>query len=317
MISIQNAILAVLFASISLTSALPISFDDFAALEERDGLSCYPLDVDQMKKLPGWGKLEQYAKDTYGEGGVNIVTNPSEYSDRPANACVNVAKVQVQWSGKPQCTESTTDINGKATGTSADISFSQKTGSEQSASWTVTRSSEICSSVSFNVGVELPGLVSAGVSLSASTTIKNERSSSFTTATNDMKETTVSYKNDSGKQCHMALKTKTCTASASGKVPVVASGYVWFNYDDKRAPKNDPNGSAHYKYSIPIDSVLSEAERTSFVEFQGPVNGVNKALYDVNCKKMAKAKPKGKGKGKPAPKGQGQAKAKAQARKLQ
>jgi hypothetical protein len=30
--------------------------------------------------VPAWGKIEQYAKDTWGDGGWNIVTNPSEVS---------------------------------------------------------------------------------------------------------------------------------------------------------------------------------------------------------------------------------------------
>jgi hypothetical protein len=30
--------------------------------------------------VPGWAKLEQYAKDTWGDGSWNIVTNPSDVS---------------------------------------------------------------------------------------------------------------------------------------------------------------------------------------------------------------------------------------------
>jgi hypothetical protein len=33
-----------------------------------------------MNSVPGWAKLEQYAKDTWGDGGWNIVTNPSDVS---------------------------------------------------------------------------------------------------------------------------------------------------------------------------------------------------------------------------------------------
>jgi hypothetical protein len=33
-----------------------------------------------MDLVPGWAKLEQYAKDTWGDGGWNIVTNPSDVS---------------------------------------------------------------------------------------------------------------------------------------------------------------------------------------------------------------------------------------------
>lgn len=78
------------------------------------------------------------------------------------------------------------------------------------------------------------------------------------------------FSNEPGKQCKVDLLTETCTAKASGRAPVVADGFVWFNYKDKvsyvhsmslshgtshkspqRAPKNDPNGSKHYKCTPP------------------------------------------------------------------
>ncbi|CAA7262898.1 unnamed protein product [Cyclocybe aegerita] len=34
--------------------------------------------------VPGWGKVQQYAKDSYREGGVNIGANPSEPPVKPA-----------------------------------------------------------------------------------------------------------------------------------------------------------------------------------------------------------------------------------------
>jgi hypothetical protein len=41
------------------------------------------------------------------------------------------------------------------------------------------------------------------------------------------------FSNAPGKQCKVELLTQTCTAKASGRVPVIADGFVWFNYKDK------------------------------------------------------------------------------------
>jgi len=295
MISIQNVLLTLLLASASITSAVPIFIEDsdLVDISAREGLSCYPLTVDQVKKLPGWRKVEQYARDNWGEKyGLNM--NPPEYSERGANACVNVAKVDVHWNQKPQCSDSRMNIDGKTSGTTSSITFTQRTGSEQSASWTVTKASDITASVSLNVEVGVPGMFTAGMSASTSTSIRNERSSSFTTSSNDMKETTLTYQNDSGKRCKMELITKTCSATASGRVPVIATGNVWFYYDKAVPRKGGAANDKHYHWTVKLERILSEAERTSYTEFQGPVKGVSKAVYDVNCKNQAKPKPKPK-----------------------
>ncbi|KAJ3495655.1 hypothetical protein NMY22_g19909 [Coprinellus aureogranulatus] len=75
--------LATVIASASLSSAIPITLLDFESeafdLDARAGaLSCYPVDVKQIKALPAWKKIEKYAEDNWGKGGVNIVTNPDD-----------------------------------------------------------------------------------------------------------------------------------------------------------------------------------------------------------------------------------------------
>lgn len=41
------------------------------------------------------------------------------------------------------------------------------------------------------------------------------------------------FSNEAGKQCIVGLETQTCSATASGRVPVIMDGFVWFNYKDK------------------------------------------------------------------------------------
>lgn len=99
------------------------------SLSARGPTSCTPLSVDDLKKckyrkfrnacnifnltlVPGFAKIDQYFKDTYGSGSKNIVTNPPEvlsfllhsacsywplfqYLDRPASLCADDKPVPV------------------------------------------------------------------------------------------------------------------------------------------------------------------------------------------------------------------------------
>ena len=55
----------------------------------------------------------------------------------------------------------------------------------------------------------------------------------FTGAVNNEQSVLMKFTNAPGKQCKVDLLTETCTAKASGRVPVIADGFVWFNYKDK------------------------------------------------------------------------------------
>ncbi|TEB36999.1 hypothetical protein FA13DRAFT_1787276 [Coprinellus micaceus] len=285
-------VLATMFAA---STALPISlrdFDDFEAMDleaRQDALSCHPVDVNQIKSLPAWGKIEQYAKDTWGDGGWNIVTNPSDVISRPAPASVR-EDVQGEHSVHCACPDRH-NIEGQSTGTTSEISFTTKRGSTQTSTWTVTRSSTLTTAVKFTLSVGIPTIGTGTAETSMSTEVKNERSSAFTGTVNNEESVLMKFSNAPGKQCKVELLTQTCTAKASGRVPVIADGFVWFNYKDKRAPKADPNGSKHYKYAASINRILSEAERTTFIEFQGPVNSKSSSTYKTDCVDIGKPLP--------------------------
>ncbi|KAF6744947.1 hypothetical protein DFP72DRAFT_61587 [Ephemerocybe angulata] len=279
--------IAMLLASTSISTAIPISKSQDVELVERGALSCYPLTIAEAKTLPGWAKVEQYAQNTWGGGKVNIVTNPKEYPKATADACIHATSVPVKWTNDDamKCETTKTTIEGKVDGTTQKITFAQMTGTDQTGSFTVTRESSLAETKEFNLGLEIPDTgIKAGLSGSTTTTITNTRASSFTTLNKNMQTTTLEFQNVSGQQCQMTLETQTCSGTAVGSAPIVASGMIWFNYADKRAPKGDPKGPKHYKYAVDIASVLSEAERTSTIEFQGPVNSVSKAGYATNCK---------------------------------
>ncbi|KAF6747023.1 hypothetical protein DFP72DRAFT_1175259 [Ephemerocybe angulata] len=278
--------MAMLLASTSISTAIPISKFQEVELVERGASSCYALTVDQAKTLPGWSKIEKYAQDTWGDGKVNIVTNPKEYPKSTADACIHATSLPVKWiDGGVKCSATKSTIQGQVDGTTQQVTFQQQTGTDQTGQWTVTSASELAENEEFTLGLDIPSDgIKAGLSESTTTTVTNTRSSSFTTVNKNLQTTTLAYENKSGQQCEMTLETQTCIGTAKGSAPVVATGMIWFNYTDKRAPKNDPKGPKHYKYAVDIASVLSEADRTSYIDFQGPVNSVSKTWYATGCK---------------------------------
>ena len=75
------------------------------------------MKISDIVIVPGWSKIQQYATDTYGDGGVNIVLNPPEvcqpqslalnfahlflkYLNAPATVCMQDGPIPVQLQGK-------------------------------------------------------------------------------------------------------------------------------------------------------------------------------------------------------------------------
>ncbi|KAK0435926.1 uncharacterized protein EV420DRAFT_1674065 [Desarmillaria tabescens] len=70
--------------------------------------------------------------------------------------------------------------------------------------------------------------------------------------------------------------TKTCTIQATGNIRYLASGWIWFNYDDKT--------DGHYKWAVSIKTVLTnQDDRSSFAEFKGSMLTNTLSIYEGNC----------------------------------
>ncbi|TFK40470.1 hypothetical protein BDQ12DRAFT_679475 [Crucibulum laeve] len=257
---------------------------NLGGLERRDaGNSCTNLSVEEAKELPGWSKLEQYAKDTWGTRSWNIVTNPNEYLDRGATACVDGGVVRVQMDGEPTCNENKGIISGSMIGTNGSVKLSYGQGYSSSASWSVTKTTSLATAAILTAGVEIPDIVKIGGSVTTTTTFENPNVKGFETEVNNMISQEMIMDQPDGKTCVGTINTKSCNVGGKGSIRTVASGFVWFNYDDKRAPNNDPEGGEHYKYAANIESVLSLDERSGWVDFRGSMQADVKTDYSAKC----------------------------------
>ncbi|KAF5315262.1 hypothetical protein D9619_006953 [Psilocybe cf. subviscida] len=70
----------------------------------RSAKPCSLLDLDDTQSLPGWDKLEKYARDTWGGGDWTITINPPGYKDKPATMCVT-DKQPITMTGNTTCVE--------------------------------------------------------------------------------------------------------------------------------------------------------------------------------------------------------------------
>jgi len=248
------------------------------------GSNCSPLTLEQLKGLPGWPKIEKYASDTYGDGGVNIVVNPPEYLDSPAVVCSQDGVVQIQVEGEPTCSTSTNHMVGQIDGTEGEHELDLEQSYSNTGSWSVTQESSLSIGAELSISVGIPAIEEVSAKITTSTTFSNSLGKSFSTTVTEVSKQSVKYHVASGQKCDGTLTTKVCNIQGKGSTAFVASGYVWFNYEDSRPPKSDPNGSSHYKYAIDIASVLTDInDRSSTMSFSGSMATSSESHSDVIC----------------------------------
>ncbi|PBK99733.1 hypothetical protein ARMGADRAFT_1074585 [Armillaria gallica] len=245
-------------------------------LSRQSAGQCTNLTVDEAKSLPGWDALEAYAKSNWGSGSWNIVTNPKDYPGSPASVCVSDDPVKIEVDGDPQCQDSPLDNVSGTSGTNGTVTLQVQQGSNMTSGYTVTSVSTLAISSTLGVSFGIP-LLSADASVTVSKEVTNEQSSSFETSYSTVATVTREIDTQDGKSCSVDLKLNTCTAKSKGRIRYIATGYVWFNYNDKT--------HGHYKWAASIDDVLSnEDDRSSFAEIQGPISSETHSTSEAVCK---------------------------------
>lgn len=288
----------VLFYALQLAYALPVikpanisdaTQDDVyrrddPALYPRAASSCTQLTLAQVKALPGWSKIQQYAKNTYGDGGVNIVVNPPQYPQSGATVCIQSGPIPIKLQGTPTCATGTIHAGGNVKNTQGSVTLTNTAGFSNTASWTVTTESSLAVGVELSATIGIPAIDSVTATATTTTTITNSLSKSFSTTVTADQSASLTYATVNGKKCTGSMTTRTCNVQGTGVASYVASGYVWFNYDSARVAKNDPKGGKHYKYAVDIASVLTNInDRSSSMTFSGTINAASNTNYKGSC----------------------------------
>jgi len=243
---------------------------------------CSRLDLDDAESLPGWPKLLQYARSTWGEGDWTIEINPPGYKDKPATMCV-ANPVKVTATGPSNCTEQRKDIPPVTKG-GTQVRVDE--GYTNTGVWNITNVTTAAHAEFFSGQFQMPNITK--LHFKSITTVGkciNAPYNSFSTVASN-----VTYKNNeltqvNDKTCIGTILEQQCITPAQGRIQLFATGYVWFNYKTRRAPLANPKGGKHKKYTVKIEDVLKNVtDRSTWIDFTGYMNTTWRYDYFDECR---------------------------------
>ncbi|KAJ7762855.1 hypothetical protein DFH07DRAFT_956757 [Mycena maculata] len=240
-----------------------------------DAGRCSSLTTTELKTLPAWPIIEAKAKELWGSGSYNLVTNPSEYPGQPATVCVTDSLVRLTLSGNPTCTTSTSSTSGTIVGTSGTVTLTYNSGYAATNSYSVTKTSTLSLGLTVSASFGIPGIGEGGVETTVESSFSNSVGSSFSTTTDFNIGHSITLNAAPGSTCRLTYTVETCHSSSKGSVPFIASGWVWFNYNKQTG--------GHYKWAIRMEGYTSEAQRSSYTDFTGGINSRSTGTYDGKC----------------------------------
>ncbi|KAJ7280285.1 hypothetical protein C8J57DRAFT_122269 [Mycena rebaudengoi] len=253
-------------ASASVTSLAPIS--------PRAG-RCSSLTTSQLKTLAAWPIMEKKARELWGSGSYNLVTNPSEYPGNPATVCVTDNIVKMTLSGNPYCSTSSASTGGTIVGTSGTVTLTFKSSYGSTNSYSVSRTSSLALGVKASASFGIPGIGNGSVETSVEATFTNSIGSSFETKTDSAVEHSITLNAAPDSVCKLDYSIETCYQSSKGEVPFIATGWVWFNYNTQT--------HGHYKWALNLAGYTVESQRSSYTHFTGGINSHSTGNYHGKC----------------------------------
>ncbi|KAJ7100518.1 hypothetical protein C8R44DRAFT_642060 [Mycena epipterygia] len=242
--------------------------------------ACADMSSDDVQKLPGWNTLKSAAEKNWGTGSYNVVTNDKDYPDQPAQSCASTEVVPIVPDGTPSsaqsCTTQSSKGDGQQVGTSGTIALTHSEGTSSSTTTTVTKTSSIAVGVSVAATIGFPDIADVTSTFTFTGTFTNTLSTATESKSDQTSSSTVTQTNAAGKTCHLEFTTQSCTITGSGKVRMLGTGWVWFEYNDKT--------QGHYKWALSIDSTLTnQDDRSSFIEFKSTTGTTTTSNYQGVC----------------------------------
>lgn len=240
------------------------------------------LDLDDTQSLPGWPKLEKYARDTWGDGEYKITFNPYGYKDKPATMCVAGPPVVVNATGSPNCTETRVDIPTIKNTNTVPVNE----GFTNSGDWNITNVTTAAHAEFFQAMFQLPNITKLSLgAMTAFGAFINAPDNSFVTTATNVTIRNVDLTPVPDKHCIGTILNQQCIIPAEGSIRLVASGYIWFQYKTKRAPLAHPKATKHSRYAVKIEDVLrNETDRSAWINFKGYMNTSMRYDYFDECR---------------------------------
>ncbi|KAK1225448.1 hypothetical protein PQX77_011618, partial [Marasmius sp. AFHP31] len=255
---------------------------DRSGLERRQGAgSCSPVTIEELRQralllsalirlvlmlpmpiliVPDFKRIEEHADKEFGTGKRNVIVNPKEFPDRNAKACV-VGDVVFKYEGEPKCQTQKSESSGQLVGTSGKVSIKTIQGFKSKASFTTTQSSRLAVDSRVSASAGFGKLAGVSAEFSVSSEFFNSNTKVTESDTDNQNEISIDMQAKAGKQCTISTTVKSCQIQAKGALKLRATGWVWFNYEDKK--------KGHFKWAVNMDNVLNNDQRTSPMEIAG------------------------------------------------
>ncbi|KAJ7127573.1 hypothetical protein C8R43DRAFT_1090247 [Mycena crocata] len=236
--------------------------------------ACADMSSDDVQKLPGWKTLKETAEKNWGTGGYNV------FADQPAQSCASTDAVQIVPDGGQDaskvCNTQSSKSDGQQVGTNGTVALTHSQGTSSSTTSTVTKEASIAVGVSVAATVKFPEIAKVTSTFSFTGTFTNTLSTATESKSDQTSSATVTQASSAGKTCHLEFTTQTCTVTGGGKIRMLGTGWVWFEYKDKTHD--------HYKWALNIDAVLTnQDDRSTWIEFKTTTGTTSTSDYKGVC----------------------------------
>ena len=167
----------------------------------------------------------------------------------------------------------TSELKGKLL-TDGVVATSVMSGFDATSKVTVTQST------SFGMGLEISAslnfmMASIGTTISTSVTVANTKGSSVSKTSSTAVKNTVRMAPNYGETCSVQASQEVCTFTSEGALPVVASGWIWFEFNEEK------KGFKIWGYFM--DTMLDERARTVPVALSIAIDTKSNGKFESNC----------------------------------
>ncbi|KAJ6497449.1 hypothetical protein C8R45DRAFT_982932 [Mycena sanguinolenta] len=238
--------------------------------------ACSNLSPDDLKGLAGWSLVTAKAAANWGTGKYNLATNINNEADCPAIACVSNDAAVVTVNDDPSCVTSTQTSSGTLVGTSGSVTLSALEGTTSSTTITTTKTSDWSVGVSVAATISIPDIVDSTTTVTSSISVTNSLSNAVTSASNNQQTQSITMDAADGATCSLTFTSKSCTASGTGSIDMVAQGWAWFEYEKKV--------DGHYYWALNIETYITDpSQRSSSIDFTAEISATNDSQYTGAC----------------------------------
>ncbi|KAF8877434.1 hypothetical protein BD779DRAFT_111032 [Infundibulicybe gibba] len=246
-------------------------------LSGRQDQACGKVSLEELTTADSWKKVEAFAIRKWGDvKRTPMIAGSSEkYPGDPVRSCPDTEPVPVEM-GEKHCIESTVNLNGTMMGTSGHLRVIIGHGYSSTTTWSVMKATNFAFGFKAWATFKVPLIAEAGLETTLEAEIRNEKSSSSETKTDNIMTQEIWVTAVAGKICGGYVTTKSCTIKAKARRRFVTEGIVWFDHEKKVG--------GHYRWAVTLQESFSIDERSDWMEMKADMKTSITVDYGGRCR---------------------------------